>query len=530
MASESEESPLIGWYRSRIGHPTNRNEVYGYWLFTLGGVLALLGGVWIVVRAGGPRGSREFGFVLVMVGAVALLAGGTLRLPLSGMGTRLTQVGGVVAMVGVAGFSVVFPQDWVYGGGEIPLIGAAYLLGLGVMTLAPVITPMVSEGPTAEELADRLAVLATQHEELTVQRDTERAEAGAKQEAELSEATAAAATAETRAGTETQRADTAERRLARIEDSQATFEVYKDRADEWRWRLVHQNRNIIATSGEGYSSDRTARRGLRSVRRNAPGADAVWLPTETEPEPTAGHVKEPETTQASVELFEDDGGSYRWGLRHDNGQLLAIAARGYASRSNARDGVAAAQRVIGPAEYLTFDPAGFEVYQDAAGEYRWRLVAANGQIIAAAGEGYTTRSDARRAVETVRETATATTVDGTEGRRFDVYEDDGGDHRWRLVATNGTLVATAGEGYTTHADAREAADRVQRYAPEANAITVGDAAVELFEDEEGDHRWRLRHRNGRLLAMAADGFASRANAVQSLNSVKRNLPNAPRED
>lgn len=53
------------------------------------------------------------------------------------------------------------------------------------------------------------------------------------------------------------------------------FHVYKDRAGEWRWRLVHRNGNIIATSGAGYSSRQNAENGLRSVMKNAPGADVV---------------------------------------------------------------------------------------------------------------------------------------------------------------------------------------------------------------------------------------------------------------
>ena len=56
---------------------------------------------------------------------------------------------------------------------------------------------------------------------------------------------------------------------------QATFEVFRDRADEWRWRLVHRNGNVVATSGEGYTTRRNAEKGLRSVVRNAPGADVV---------------------------------------------------------------------------------------------------------------------------------------------------------------------------------------------------------------------------------------------------------------
>jgi len=58
-------------------------------------------------------------------------------------------------------------------------------------------------------------------------------------------------------------------------DSKARFELYQDRAGEWRWRLVHHNGNIIADGGEGYARKRTARTGLRSVMRNAPGAEIV---------------------------------------------------------------------------------------------------------------------------------------------------------------------------------------------------------------------------------------------------------------
>lgn len=45
----------------------------------------------------------------------------------------------------------------------------------------------------------------------------------------------------------------------------------------------------------------------------------------------------------------------------------------------------------------------FEVYQDKAGQHRWRLIAANGRIIAT-GEGHTRKADAERAMETVTET------------------------------------------------------------------------------------------------------------------------------
>lgn len=39
----------------------------------------------------------------------------------------------------------------------------------------------------------------------------------------------------------------------------------------------------------------------------------------------------------------------------------------------------------------------FEVYEDSEGDYRWRLVARNGKIMADSAEGYTSRRGAKRA-------------------------------------------------------------------------------------------------------------------------------------
>jgi uncharacterized protein YegP (UPF0339 family) len=55
----------------------------------------------------------------------------------------------------------------------------------------------------------------------------------------------------------------------------ATFEIYEDRGGNWRWRLVHDNGNIIADSGEGYASRQKCKQGLESVRTNAPDAEVV---------------------------------------------------------------------------------------------------------------------------------------------------------------------------------------------------------------------------------------------------------------
>ncbi len=49
--------------------------------------------------------------------------------------------------------------------------------------------------------------------------------------------------------------------------------------------------------------------------------------------------------------------------------------------------------------------AKFKVYKDTGGNYRWRLVAGNGEKIASSGESVSDKSGARRAAETVKSTA-----------------------------------------------------------------------------------------------------------------------------
>jgi len=52
----------------------------------------------------------------------------------------------------------------------------------------------------------------------------------------------------------------------------AKFELYQDKASEWRWRLKSGNGQVIATGGEGYDSKSGAQNGIDAVKRDAPGA------------------------------------------------------------------------------------------------------------------------------------------------------------------------------------------------------------------------------------------------------------------
>ena len=108
----------------------------------------------------------------------------------------------------------------------------------------------------------------------------------------------------------------------------------------------------------------------------------------------------------------------------------------------------------------------FEIYKDKAEEFRWRLKAGNGAILATAGQGYKKLADAKKGVENVMKAGT------DEKMKFEVYADDKKEYRWRLKASNGQTIAAASEGYKAKADAEKAVESIKDGAAKAEVVEV----------------------------------------------------------
>ena len=52
-------------------------------------------------------------------------------------------------------------------------------------------------------------------------------------------------------------------------------------------------------------------------------------------------------------------------------------------------------------------------------------------------------------------------------------------------------------------------------------------AFEIYVDESGEWRWRLRHRNGNIIADGGEGYTTRQKAREGLGTVKVEAPEAP---
>jgi len=125
--------------------------------------------------------------------------------------------------------------------------------------------------------------------------------------------------------------------------SKARFELYEDSAEQYRWRLVHRNGNIIGDGGEGYASAQKAEQGLESVRKNAPGAYVVDTSKDDEAPLEEGG------SSATFELFDDSEGKWRWRLVHDNGNIIADGGQGYSSKQKAKQGLESVRTNVGGA-------------------------------------------------------------------------------------------------------------------------------------------------------------------------------------
>ena len=102
---------------------------------------------------------------------------------------------------------------------------------------------------------------------------------------------------------------------------------------------------------------------------------------------------------------------------------------------------------------------------------KFDLRAANGQVILTS-EVYTTEAACRKGIESVRRNGATPKVENlTEPDRksltnpkFEMYRDKAGQFRFRLKARNGKIIAVS-EGYTTRAACENGMDSVIKNAP-----------------------------------------------------------------
>ena len=108
--------------------------------------------------------------------------------------------------------------------------------------------------------------------------------------------------------------------------------------------------------------------------------------------------------------------------------------------------------------------------------YVFNLKAGNGEVIAVS-EVYTTEAACLKGIESVRKNAvdakledqTVENFEKVTNPKFEVYTDKAGEFRFRLKARNGEIIAT-GEGYKAKPSCLNGIDSIRRNAPEAEVV------------------------------------------------------------
>ena len=103
---------------------------------------------------------------------------------------------------------------------------------------------------------------------------------------------------------------------------------------------------------------------------------------------------------------------------------------------------------------------------------------------------------------------------------------------FNLKAGNGEVIATS-EIYTTEAACMKGVESVRNNAADAKLEdqTVAEVAVvtnpkfELYTDKAGEFRFRLKARNGEIIAVS-EGYKAKASCLNGIDSVRRNAPDA----
>ena len=113
------------------------------------------------------------------------------------------------------------------------------------------------------------------------------------------------------------------------------------------------------------------------------------------------------------------------------------------------------------------------VIREVPSGIKFDLKAGNGQVIATS-EVYTTKAACLNGVESVQKNApiakfedqTAEGFEAATNPKFEMYKDKAGEFRFRLKARNGEIIATS-EGYTSKAACENGIESVRKNAPEA---------------------------------------------------------------
>ncbi|WP_265108288.1 YegP family protein [Halosolutus halophilus] len=277
-----------------------------------------------------------------------------------------------------------------------------------------------------------------------------------------------------------------------------------DAESGWHWRLVTDDREVVAASSDPYADAESASAAIERVREQARDAEFI------------------EFENAAFRVYESDAGEWRWRLLDEDGTVLADSGAEHASRGDAAEAMLTLKEQAPDADVLEIETAAFELFVTADDEWGWRLIDGTGRLVAKDPATHPTREAARGAMIRL--------LDHLESdvRTMDrpIFQVSGADDwHWRFVLPTGETVAVAATTDPTRDALVENLSAVRETAATAGDASIDDVAIQLYDS--GDWHWRLLDRDREELADGTGSYPDREAALEAVETLTSHADEAP---
>ncbi|MFC7140751.1 DUF1508 domain-containing protein [Halosimplex aquaticum] len=296
-------------------------------------------------------------------------------------------------------------------------------------------------------------------------------------------------------------------RASTVVAGQPTYDVYQTGSD-WAWRLVDETGSPVARGVETVGDAETAAAGARELQSHAGSAEVV------------------EIEDLEFETYRRDG-AWHWRLVDSERAVHARSTDAYESDEEATAVVERVRSEAPEADLIEFDTAAFQVYEAEGGAWRWRLIDEDGTVLADSGQGeYESKDDAMSAMMTLQENAPDAEHLEIENAAFELFQDDGG-WGWRLVDDIGDTIADSARRYDSEEAARQAMDALVGSVSDVGERRMRDGIFQVYADGDDEWWWRFVRPDGRIVAESPTEFGTRHQAEAAVESLAADATDAP---
>ena len=280
--------------------------------------------------------------------------------------------------------------------------------------------------------------------------------------------------------------------------SEPSLELYS-RGPNWQWRLVDDSEHVVARNPDDVESYNDVQATAQQFAADAPSAEVY------------------EVDGAIYEIYPFDG-SWRWRLVTDDRTEVAVGPEQYPSIEAAREALDSMREDAAEAQLIEFEHAAFQVYEGESGEWSWRLIDEDGNVLADSGAEHESKGEAAQAMMTVKEQAPDAELLEVDKAAFELFVDENDNWGWRLIDSGGKLIAEAPELYKNRTEARNSMDQLIDQAA-STVYELDEAAFQAFVDR-GDWRWQFVVPAGDVVAVGEESYSTRNELTQSVEDVK----------